>query len=356
MSYNITLNSTNVVQGTFNNTYQYTFKNGAFDIPEGSQMCISQVTIPYSWINVSAALGNNVIGYVLPVGTTTTTLQYFSFILPDGFYTASQLNDYLHEYMLTKGHYWYVNGVLGSTTYYPISIETYPSTYTSKITSIILPLKSASSGYYDMANIFGTGASAGSWLTNGTGTAGYPQDTNLQSGQNYACLYIPQTINTTSSIGYMLGFTGANSVPTSSAGSIVNPSPTSSSTPALGNGTFYPTANGFLTTVTKIAYGNSLTSSPSFVPMGSSVNGVIARCNLVENAITNNTDILDSFPITTTYGSNLNFEPQMEHWVKLRAGRYNNITVYFQDQNLNPLIMLDNNVLITLFIKFPEKK
>ena len=68
------------------------------------------------------------------------------------------------------------------------------------------------------------------------------------------------------------------------------------------------------------------------------------------------TDILDSFPITSTYGSNINYQPQIDHWMKMKAGRHNSLVLYFADQNLKPLIMLDNNILVTLMIKLPKKK
>lgn len=322
MSYNITLNSSNVVQGTSNNTYQYTFKNGAFDIPEGSMLSISQITIPYSWVNVSSALGNNVLGYAIPAGSS---VQYFSTTLADGFYDIAALNKALQTLFISNGHYW-VNtssGTYNSVYYYPITISSNYSLYTNTITSVAIPASA------NITTVFGSGVSAGSWSG-----GGYPS--TLLSTYNYASLFIPQTSSSPSSIGYLLGFNGGSSV----------------ISPATSNGTFYPTL-GVTTSTTISSNGNSLYTPTVFAPSGSNVNGIVVRCNLVENKITNNTDILDSFPITTTYGSNLNFEPQMEHWIKLRAGKYNNITVYFQDQDLNPLLMLDKNVLITLMIKFP---
>ena len=323
MSYNITLNSSNAVQGTFNNTYQYTFANGSFEVPEGSMLSISQITIPYSWVNVSAALGNNVLGYAIPAGSS---VQYFSTTLADGFYDIAALNKALQTLFISNGHYW-VNtssGTYNSVYYYPLTISTNYSLYTNTITSVAIPTSGAG-----ITTAFGSNVSAGSWSG-----GGYPS--TLLSTYNYAALFIPQTVTSPASLGYLLGFNGGSSV----------------ISPASVNGTFYPTL-GVTTATTISSNGNSLSTPSVFAPLGSSVNGVIVRCNLVENKITNNTDILDSFPIKNTYGSNINFEPQMEHWIKLKAGKYNNITVYFQDQNLNPLLMLDKNVLITLMIKFP---
>ena len=44
-------------------------------------------------------------------------------------------------------------------------------------------------------------------------------------------------------------------------------------------------------------------------PVGSTVNSVIIRCSLVDNSSCMPSDILDSFAIDGTYGSNLNYSP-----------------------------------------------
>lgn len=49
MSLSIVLNSDNVVTNGTKSQYAYNFINGGLTIPEGSLMCISNVTIPYSW-------------------------------------------------------------------------------------------------------------------------------------------------------------------------------------------------------------------------------------------------------------------------------------------------------------------
>lgn len=49
MSLSLVLNSNNVVNNGLNSQYQYNFINGAFNVPPNSTMCISNVTIPYSW-------------------------------------------------------------------------------------------------------------------------------------------------------------------------------------------------------------------------------------------------------------------------------------------------------------------
>jgi len=89
----------------------------------------------------------------------------------------------------------------------------------------------------------------------------------------------------------------------------------------------------------------------NITPNGSPVNSVIVRCSLVFNNCTNPTDILDSFPITSSFGSNINYTPNFEKWVKIRRGKYSSLIISLYDQNLNPLPAIDSNVLINLLIK-----
>ena len=87
------------------------------------------------------------------------------------------------------------------------------------------------------------------------------------------------------------------------------------------------------------------------IPIGSNVNSVIVRCALVENHCGVPTDILDVFPITSTFGSNINYQPYALKWVKLSTGIYQYIDIVFSDQNLNTLVIQDTNLTISLLIK-----
>lgn len=91
----------------------------------------------------------------------------------------------------------------------------------------------------------------------------------------------------------------------------------------------------------------------NFTPIGSTVNSLVVRCSICDNAIAFPTDILDSFsiPVGTSFGSNINYTPNFQKWIKVKSGKYNNFTVSFYDQNLTPIVALDNQVLITLLLK-----
>ena len=398
-NYNITLNSSNVINNGYNNQYQINFLNGGLTIPEDSEMSISQITIPYCWNNVSSFLGNNKFSY--QIGSTN-----YPITLADGFYGVNDINNALQAVMKSNGHYWYntqgvysqqvqFTGVItggntltldsgykqvqlyigyvisyipvGQTAYstttitaynntsgvytitssstnttttgmvcqnnseitpviiYPITITANTVLYTTTITSITIPTSS------NIQSVLGAN------FVNSNGQNGQPSWSGSYPSSANTCAYliIPTTSilsssNTSGSIGNILGFQGGN----------------------------YPSLNSSIgsTVLTQSVNGNSQSASPPFPPTGSVVNGVVVRCNLVNNQIIMPSDILDCFPITSTFGSNINYLPLADNSISLKSGKFSNLLIQFSDQNFNPLLMLDSTVLISLIIRFPSKK
>jgi hypothetical protein len=86
-------------------------------------------------------------------------------------------------------------------------------------------------------------------------------------------------------------------------------------------------------------------------PVGSTVNSLVIRCSLVNNNVSAQTDIIDAFAISGNFGRNLNFNNNIEKWIKLNAGRYSSFTVSIVDQNMNDIEILDSNILINFIIR-----
>jgi len=89
----------------------------------------------------------------------------------------------------------------------------------------------------------------------------------------------------------------------------------------------------------------------TLTPVGSAVNSLLMTCNLVSNQVAMPSNILSGIPIETTFGSNINYAPSYQQWVKLTPGRYSTMTLQITDQNYNPITALDSNVLIVLNIR-----
>jgi len=315
MSYNLTVNSSNVV-GNNNNSFKYNFIGTGVNIPDGSELSLISATIPYSFTNINSLYGNNTISYNIPCGVGGTQTQY-SITIPNGFYTVPQLDTCIKSVLYTNGHYFFNGSTIDSTKIiYPINLSVYSPTYSILITSYSIPTSA------NIATVIGTGYSASSsW------TGSYPSGAYGASTLSCAYLVIPTTTSTTTTIGNYLGFTTGN-YPSTNTG--------------LSN------TGSYINTV----YSNSLSASPPFPPLGSTINAIIIRCDKVNNDITIPSDILSTLPIVnTTYGTNINFNTALSTPVKIKGGVYRDITFTLYDQNLNLITSLDPNVLLTFYIK-----
>ena len=141
MSFNIILNSTNLMNSNgVCNQYKYNFLGGSFDVPEGSQLALSSLTIPYSWFNISAFLGNNTFSYSIPISSGSQTITV---IIPDGCYLISDLNNILSASLRQNNFYYYnisapincgFSNIPASQIIYPIQFSVNIVNYTNQIT------------------------------------------------------------------------------------------------------------------------------------------------------------------------------------------------------------------------------
>ena len=272
-SFNLVLNSSNVI-GSNSNTYQYNFIGGNFKVEDDYEICTSQITIPYSWYNITAA---QTVSIIWPGSASSP----YAWTIAAGFYTVSDLNLALQLFCVNNGLYL----VNGSSNVYYLSLYTNVALYKNQLIAQLIPT-SLPSGY----------TAPSTW-------PGYPATTTC-----------PQiTLSTSSSqINSILGF---------------------------ASGTF-PSVN-----TANISVLSTIT------PIGSSVNSLLMSCNLCSNPISMPSDILCGIPIDGTFGSNLNYAPTYPQWVKLNPGKYSSMTLRFTDQNYNPLLALDSNVLIVLNVR-----
>jgi len=285
MSYTLVLNSNNKV-GANNNTFEYNFIQGSFNAKD-MEIAVGALTIPYSWFNVSQMYDNQTFTIAFPASTGFTPI---AFTLPAGFYTVSDINNYIQGVCVNAGLYL----TFGGQNYY--FVEIFPNTtyYQNQIVFSLVPTTVAS-GPYAGYSLPPTGI----WSASGIG--------------------LP-TVAKTSSIFF------------ASTGSIA---------PILG---FSPGTYPSVTTA-------SITVSSNLTPQGSTVNSLLLHCNLINNSIAMPSDILDNIPINSTFGSNITYDPSFEKWVKLRDGKYNSMILTFTDENNNPLYANDSNISLSLLIR-----
>lgn len=283
MSFNLVLNSSNVI-GNNNNTYQYNFTGNSFRIERGDEICLSSACIPYSWYNVTTTNNNKSFIFYFPTGSNT--YNTYNITLPDGFYSATDINYYLQQICIANGLYLIDSS--GKNIYY-FTISYNQNYYAVQILALLVPT-SLPSGFTAPAN----------WV-------GYPS----VSRTPYIEILSSNTFG--SLIGYSAGTYGLNAT----------------------------TNQSFTSNIT---------------PNATPVNSLILRCNIIDNAVTFPSDILEAIPISNvSFGSNINYQSSYEKWVKLNEGIYSNFTLSLTDQNFNPILARDSNSLFTLLIRRQTK-
>ena len=71
MSFTLVLNSSNVSNTSTNTTFKYNFIQGGFQVKD-MEMCVSSITLPYSFYNVSSYYANRTFSLIFPTAATTT--------------------------------------------------------------------------------------------------------------------------------------------------------------------------------------------------------------------------------------------------------------------------------------------
>ena len=286
MSFTLVLNSSNVQNTSTNTTFKYNFIQGGFQVKD-MEMCVSSITLPYSFYNVSSYYANRTFSLTFPTAATTTTI---SVTLPEGFYTVTDINSYIQQicidngaYLIdSTGNYVYYQQLVYNSTYYSVQLLLYPVPTT-------LP-----TGY--------SYASAGTL---------YTSSTNLPTTS-----YTPQLVlSSAGSISTILGFVSGATYP---------------STQSTTNQSILSTLTPVGSTVNSIIMQCSLVNNP-----------VTSPSDILDSLPIHN----------STFGSNITYEPSFEKFISLSDGTFNNFTFSFRDQNLNEIYARDPNVSITLIIR-----
>ncbi len=288
----IVLNRSNLVQDGQNNKMIYNFP-GSVDFKD-SYIALSQVSMYYSWFNISERYNNNIIQYTWVVGATTTT---YTIDIPDGLYEVSRLNEYLQFALIQNGHY-LINSA-GENVYY-LEMIVNPSRYAVQLNTFLVPT-SLPAGFTEPA----------SWV-------GYATQTfNPQ-------FILPTNIN--SILGYVENFT----------------------TNANTNNAYVPPANDDY--VSKLANGTLSyisTSAPDIQPNSS----ILVSISGIDNKYANPTSVIYSIVPSVAIGALINEKPPQYAWNKLLPGTYNQLRLTILGTNLQPIQINDPAITFLLVIK-----
>lgn len=278
MSLALVLNSSNLSNTNTKSEFTYNFIQGALDIAKDSTMTIAGITMPYSFFNVTSQYANQRFNIIFPTFAGFTTLQI---TIPAGFYTVTDINNYLTTQFISNNLY-----LLDAGGNY--------ITYVSLLYNV--------SSYAVQLNCFAVPTALPAGYTNPGGMTFPVVATTPQ-------FFIPAI----STLNVLLG---------------------------LNNNQNYPT----------VVQATNFSQLSTTTPVGSNINNIIVRCNLIDNNCSMPSDVLGSFPINAEFGSNINYEPAFEIKLKVKQGRYDKMVLNFTDQNFNTINSQDANVLITLLL------
>lgn len=125
--YPVILNSSNLVSTPFNNVYRYNFPTGSVKFKD-AKIAVSNISMYYSWFNISVANKNNTFDIIFPVvGTISITV-------PDGFYSIASLNSFIQSEFITNSVYLvdasgnnvYYLELVENATFYSVQLNCYP--------------------------------------------------------------------------------------------------------------------------------------------------------------------------------------------------------------------------------------
>lgn len=293
----IVLNQTNIVPDGQNNKLVYKFPNSV--VLKDKYIAVSNISMYYSWFNITSAANNNYLTYTWTAGATTTT---YTINIPDGLYEISELNNYCQYVMIQNATYW-----IDSTTgdyYYPFEIILNPNRYAVQLNTYLIP----------------TSLPAGT--TTPSGFPGWPSTT-----QN-SVVSFPANFNII--VGYYANFSSNANV-----GNAFSPP-----VPSFKDQN-YVSKNGAGT----ISYLSN--TSPQVQPN----NNVLFSLSNINNPYSQPSSIIYSLNPNVKIGEQIYETPPNFMWNKMIDGTYNELRLSFLGTDLKPLVINDPNMTILLTIR-----
>ena len=302
----LVLNQNNVVQDGNNNTLVYRFPNSITF--SNSEIAVAQITMYYSWFNITSSLTNNsfTFNWINTAGTNSYTT--YTITIPNGLYEISDLNNFLQ--------FVFINAP-------------------SLSSSVITPTPSAP---FYLVNSAGDYVYYAEWVVNPTAYAiqlnTYNVPTTLPAGfSNPGGTLLPlQTFNpvitTPSRFNEIVGFATTFSSSQNQNNAGANP----------GTATAYKIGSTF-------SYLSTIT--PQVQP---NANLLVSITN-IDNIFANPSSIIYSLAPSVAIGQLVVEKPPQFNFNKMLRGTYNELRIQLLGTDLQPVQIKDPNMTILLVIR-----
>jgi hypothetical protein len=291
MPKSILITSSNIVENTYNSTFEYKFPNGGINFKD-DLIAVQQVSIYNSVFNITSANNNNTLSYTW-VDNTTTNIT-----IPDSYLDCAGINAYLQSIMYTNKHY--LTNADGNIIYL-LEIVVNQARYAYQINSYL---------------ISSTIATANSWTIASGATWVLPTNSILPE------LIIPAT-----NMATLIGFT-AGSYPNTT---ITGTPPAQTQSPAY-----------------TASYSALSSTAPQII-----VNPTyFGTCNLVYNKLAIPSQLIYSLTIEGTgFGSLYTNQISSPVFNEIADGQYTYLRFSFVDSSGSYIRFNDPNTMILLIIK-----
>lgn len=299
----LVLNQSNIVQDGQNNKLVYKFPNSV--VLTNKYIAVSSITMYYSWFNITAALGNNVIQYTY--GDTTTI---YTITIPDGLYEISDINNYCQFVMIANKTFCSD----ANFNYYPFDLYINPTRYAVQL------------------NTYPTLTVANATALGRAYPAGVPTLPATTPDQINSVVIFPP--NFSSVVGYPANFTS-----NFNQGNLYVPPPPSASNNYVSKAPGTNPQDGVLSYLSNTA--------PQVQPNSN----LLVNLSNINNPYSQPSGIIYSLTPSVAIGEVINDRPPNFMWNKLIDGTYNQITLSFLGSNLQPLILRDPQMTILLVVR-----
>lgn len=283
----IILNTSNIVPDGDNNKLVYKFPNSI--LFKNNSIAVSQVSMYYSWFNITSALQNNIINY-------TWNGTPYTITIPDGLYEVADLNSLL-QFTFIQNNQYLIDGN-GRNVYYA-EIILNPTAYAVQINTYLVPL-SQPSGY--------------------TTPAGFVYPTTIFN----PIIILPANINN------ILGFYANFSTPDNTGDTYI---------PPAGQNLIAKNGAGTISCLS--------TQAPDVQPNPS----IYISVSNINNPYALPSSIIYTIVPTGAVGTLITDKPPQFIWNKMIDGTYAELRLTFLGSNLQPIPLNDPQMTIMLTIK-----
>ena len=309
------LNQSNIVPGTNNSVLEFTFIGGNVTLMKGQKVALATLQMYYSTFNISALNQNNTFSYYWWNAAGTAFVEQ-AITIPDGFYDAIALNNYLHFEMIQRQHYLidndngnfvYFIGLTPNPTQYKIEVNVYP------MNQDLYP-KDETAPY--TAGTFRRPSTTVSWDIPSIGLYLTPAleiyQNKLRDVLGLEAGFYPQGPPTYAVQTFPGAYTQLPS---------------------------YTTPQAYLSTT---------------VPQVTPLSSFLLNCNLINNDYAVPSSLLYSFAPEGAFGEQFTIAPNEYIFIDCLPAQYNKLQIRITDQNGLPIAIEDPNMVIQILITDPE--